>query len=267
MRREFEKNQRRRENYHLGQIRISIDGNDQLLDFSELKTLSKVFQVPSEAGYLEVYGEDAEGSLLIAVIPLRQLDFTDCEEILLPIEVGGKEHFSFSIKHPTEEGADFSIEVRSNQPSNIEVVSQEPLSPNSLVTPGKLSSKAIYQHYQKPPVAQSSLFRRLLWFCAGVESPIIEHPYCVTERNKYAILGMYALISFILSATAVGSTLYHVMGRLPAFSSRTVFVWPFVVLISPRNTHLSLPTVAKYFLRTHPADFGGCLRRAHGHSF
>jgi len=71
----FERNQQRRKNYHAGRLRVYADG-EEMVSFAH-EHFDEPFVVPNTASCIEVFGEDAEGELLLAVFPLTYLETSD----------------------------------------------------------------------------------------------------------------------------------------------------------------------------------------------
>lgn len=71
----LERNQRRRKNYHSGQLRVYVDG-EETATFTRDCPLDS-FIVPRTASCIQVFGEDDEGELLLAVFPLNYLELSD----------------------------------------------------------------------------------------------------------------------------------------------------------------------------------------------
>jgi RNA polymerase sigma factor (sigma-70 family) len=68
----FERNQRRRKNYKSGQFHIYVDG-EKIAAFAH-DYLFAPFTIPQTASCIQVFGEDDEGELLLAVFPLDYLE-------------------------------------------------------------------------------------------------------------------------------------------------------------------------------------------------
>jgi hypothetical protein len=63
--------QRRRRLYRAGHLRVSINGEEWRWCNPEAG-LSEPFNVPLTTPYLEIYGDDADGALLLAVFPMPE---------------------------------------------------------------------------------------------------------------------------------------------------------------------------------------------------
>lgn len=70
-----ERNQRRRKNYKSGQIHVYVDG-EKIAAFAH-DYLFAPFTIPQTASCIQVFGEDEEGELLLAVFPLDYLEPCD----------------------------------------------------------------------------------------------------------------------------------------------------------------------------------------------
>jgi hypothetical protein len=62
-------NQHRRRVYRAGQLRVCVDGEERW-QFDPEVGVSGPFRVPLRASYVEIFGADADGELLLAVFPL-----------------------------------------------------------------------------------------------------------------------------------------------------------------------------------------------------
>jgi len=65
----LQKRQRRRAEYRPGQLHVYVDGKEEGT-FDPRATASETLKIPRSATTLEIYGDDAEGRLLLAVFPL-----------------------------------------------------------------------------------------------------------------------------------------------------------------------------------------------------
>lgn len=86
----FERNQRRRKNYRSNRLRVYVDGEEAEV-FSH-DYFVEPFLVPQTASCIEVFGEDEEGELLLAVFPLSYFEPSDNvpEQNLSVIHDGGQ---------------------------------------------------------------------------------------------------------------------------------------------------------------------------------
>jgi hypothetical protein len=71
MRRSLERNQLRRNVYRAGHLRVCIDGSERLA-FDPKVGVCEPFRVPISTSYIEVFGDDDDGALLLAVFPLLE---------------------------------------------------------------------------------------------------------------------------------------------------------------------------------------------------
>jgi hypothetical protein len=110
LRRAFEQIQRRRELYRPGHLRVSVDGKEQILNWLD-SGACEAFNIDSDALYLEVYGNDSSGDLLLSVIPFQRLDFDKNEEIEFSIEKGDATIFNLLIAKSKEN--EFSVKLQS----------------------------------------------------------------------------------------------------------------------------------------------------------
>jgi hypothetical protein len=215
LRRSLEQNQRRREIYRPGRIRISVDGKEQMLVW-ENPTACDEFIVPSNASYLEVYGNDPSGELLLAVVPLTKLDLDQNEEIEVPFAYDDELTVSLSIgRNPKSDNDELSIrlnikgcleEIRNNESRHIDE------SKSSQSDPSRTGKK---KTFRRASLASAHSVRRVLWFLAGAETEILEQEVCITERNKYSLMGTAVFISAFLAAIAGAYALYITLESLP----------------------------------------------------
>jgi RNA polymerase sigma factor (sigma-70 family) len=70
-----ERNQRRRKNYKSGQLRVYVDGEETITFVHNY--LFESFTIPHTASCIQVFGEDDEGELLLAVFPLNYFESGD----------------------------------------------------------------------------------------------------------------------------------------------------------------------------------------------
>jgi hypothetical protein len=71
LKRSLERNQRRRSVYRQGHLRVYIDGAAHIpLDLEE--GICQSFRVPLSASYVEIFGDDSEGDLLLGVFLLPE---------------------------------------------------------------------------------------------------------------------------------------------------------------------------------------------------
>jgi hypothetical protein len=71
LKRSLARNQRRRSVYRARQLRVRIDGEERWQFDPSVRTYG-TFSVPLRASYLEVFGDDDDGDLLLAVLPLPE---------------------------------------------------------------------------------------------------------------------------------------------------------------------------------------------------
>ena len=67
----LERNQCRRRVYHAGQLRMCVDGEERWR-FDPEVGVCRPFRVPLGASYVEIFGADADGELLLAVFPMPE---------------------------------------------------------------------------------------------------------------------------------------------------------------------------------------------------
>jgi hypothetical protein len=82
------RNQRRRLVYHARHLRVCVDGEERWQCDPGVGVCGP-FCVPLRASYLELFGDDAEGALLLAVVPLPGPDVVEAE---------GTQHLSVTLE-------------------------------------------------------------------------------------------------------------------------------------------------------------------------
>jgi len=101
----FERNQKRRKNYQHSAIRVLVDG-EELASCTQSDSLTS-FALSNMASSIEVFGEDADGELLLAVFPLLYLEAADSSyEQKFHVTHEGGQNISLTISPPSEPGDD-----------------------------------------------------------------------------------------------------------------------------------------------------------------
>jgi hypothetical protein len=91
-----ELNKHRRANYSRGQLRVVVDGEERAT-FREGFCI-KPFTVPTTASWVEIFGEDQRGELLLAAFPLEREDFQDQSvQVMISIAEERKATCEFSL--------------------------------------------------------------------------------------------------------------------------------------------------------------------------
>jgi hypothetical protein len=81
MRRSLERNHLRRNIYHAGHLHVCVDG-DERLTFDPKVGDHEPFSVPIGTSYIEVFGHDDDGALLLAVFPLPEPDLLEDDQVM-----------------------------------------------------------------------------------------------------------------------------------------------------------------------------------------
>lgn len=231
LRRSLEQNQRRREIYRPGRIRINVDGKEQMLVW-ENPTACREFTIPSNASYLEVYGSDPSGELLLAVVPLTKLDFDNGEEIEVPIAHSDESTVSLFIDRNSKSD---ELSIRLNlEGCLVGVRNNENHLLNGLI-PSKSDSTKMgkKENFRRSSLASGHSLKRVLWFLAGAETEILEQEVCVTERSKYSLMGTAVFISALLAAIAGVYALYLTSESLPVAVALGL-IWGLLILTFDR---------------------------------
>jgi Domain of unknown function (DUF4407) len=229
LRRSLEQNQRRRESYRPGRVRICVDGKEQTVVWQNLTC--EEFTVPSSASYIEVYGDDPSGELLLAVVPLTNLDFEYHEEIEIPIEYCDELVFSVFVTESSEGNGKFSVRVQDKNLSQTELDNQ-PIR-ETKASSAESTAASTRKHFQSTSWTSPTPLRRLLWFFAGAESQILEQEVCRTERSKYSLIGTSVLISSAVAAVGGGYALYLVL-EVPSLAVVLGLIWSLLILTFDR---------------------------------
>jgi hypothetical protein len=82
--------QRRRRGYRAGPLRVSWDGAAHG-HMDRTVGVGEPFRVPLRASYVEIVGDDAEGALLLAVVPLpdpEEMEYDGVENLAVTLEGG-----------------------------------------------------------------------------------------------------------------------------------------------------------------------------------
>jgi hypothetical protein len=82
------RHQRRRQVYRAGHLRVYLDGAERW-QVNPRVGVCKPFRAPLSASYLEIFGDDAEGALLLAVFPLPEPE---------ELEDDGVQHLSVTLE-------------------------------------------------------------------------------------------------------------------------------------------------------------------------
>jgi hypothetical protein len=88
LQRSLARHQRRRQVYRTGPLRVYLDGAEHW-QVDPKVGVCEPFYVPLSASYLEIFGDDAEGALLLAVFPLPEPDV---------VEEHGAQHLSVTLE-------------------------------------------------------------------------------------------------------------------------------------------------------------------------
>jgi hypothetical protein len=80
LKRSLARNQRRRSVYHPRHLRVCIDGEERG-QWDLGGGVCGPFSVPLSAAYLEIFGEDADGALLLAVFPLPEPELLEDDRV------------------------------------------------------------------------------------------------------------------------------------------------------------------------------------------
>jgi hypothetical protein len=104
LKRSLERNQLRRRAYHAGQLRVWIDGEEGV-QFDARVGVYTLFIVPLSASYLEIFGDDDDGALLLAVFPLPEPELVadhQAEPLLVTLEGGQTVAIELALDYGTD---------------------------------------------------------------------------------------------------------------------------------------------------------------------
>lgn len=211
LRRALAQNERRRELYRPGRVRVSIDGKEQTLTWKN-STSCDSFTASASASYIEVYGDDPSGELLLAVVPIGKLELEHGEEIEIPIEHNDELMLSLFIARDSDRDGDFSVRLSHKNSSNETSDLNTQSNGEGISLQGKWADSNKGKYAQTSSWTPVTPLRRLLWVIGGAESRILEQEVCATERSKYSLIGMSVLISAITAALASGYVFFLMFG-------------------------------------------------------
>ena len=113
IRHSLERNERRRNKFHGSELRIFVDGEEA----ARVNPLTpESFTIPATASYMEVFGEDEDGELLLAVLPLNFDGFIS-DSFTQQLSVTGGQKIEVSILHSSEqdlESCEHDAEITEN---------------------------------------------------------------------------------------------------------------------------------------------------------
>jgi hypothetical protein len=108
------RNQHRRRVYHAGQLRVCVDGEERWR-FDPEVGISGPCHVPLGASYVEIFGDDADGELLLAVFPLPEpasVEDAQAQHLGVTLEGGQTVALEIALADKTGgEGRDYVIQL------------------------------------------------------------------------------------------------------------------------------------------------------------
>jgi hypothetical protein len=233
LRRSLEQNQRRREAYRPGRIRIIVDGKEQILKLGN-SIDSEEFTVPSSASYIELYGDDSSGELLLAVVSLTKVDFDQDKEVEIPIEFTDEPVFSLFITQDSEDKDSFSVKLHCKTLTPVvSELNNQPNNKEGKPSNSELAATTKNKYFQSPSWTPATPLRRLLWSFAGAESQILEQEACATERSKYSLIGTCVLISSAVAAAAGAYAFSFIVGS-SSLAITLGLIWGLLILTLDR---------------------------------
>jgi hypothetical protein len=237
LRRALAQNERRRELYRPGRVRVNVDGQSQTLRWKN-STACEEFTASASASYIEVYGDDPSGELLLAVVPLTKLDFDSDGEVEIPFQYDDELMFSLFVARSSESGGDFSVRLqRKNAAKEISDITNQSNNEDRS-SRSRWAEAGRKRDFQSSSRTVATPVRRLLWFLAGAESQILEQDVCVTERSKYSLVGIGVLISSVVAAFAGGYAFLPILDSIP-LTITFGLIWGLLILTLNRFLALS----------------------------
>src|SRR5918996_434639 len=114
LKRSLERNQRRRSVYRACHLRVWIDGEERV-QCDPGGGVYEPFSVPLSASYIEIYGDDAEGELLLAVFPLPEPALVEddrAQHMWVTLEGGQTVAIEIALGHgPCGEVSEYCIQI------------------------------------------------------------------------------------------------------------------------------------------------------------
>jgi hypothetical protein len=127
LKRALERNQHRRNVYRASRLRVCIDGEERVQ--SDIKGgLSKPFKVPLSASYIEVFGDDDDGELLLSMFPLHDPACVEADgghQMFVPLEGGQTVTIEVALGRGTGGEADeYVIRLSYSQSAEVDIQEQ-----------------------------------------------------------------------------------------------------------------------------------------------
>jgi hypothetical protein len=104
LKRSLARNQQRRGAYRGRQLRVCIDGHERWQFDSRIGVYGP-FSIPLSATYLEVFGDDDDGALLLAVLPLPEsavVESDGAQHLFVTLEGGQTLAFEVALGHGSD---------------------------------------------------------------------------------------------------------------------------------------------------------------------
>jgi hypothetical protein len=238
LRRALAHNERRRELYRPGRVRVSVDGKEQTLTLKN-STAGEEFTASSSASYIEVYGDDPSGELLLAVVPLTKLKLEPDEEVEIPIEHSNELMFSLFIARGPDSDDYYSVRLQCKDSAEEKSEHNNQSNYEGKPSKSRLIGGGKKREFQSSSSTVVTPVRRLLWLLAGAESQILEQDVCVTERSKYSLIGTGVLISSVIAAFAGGYASLLILKSIP-LAVTFGLTWGLLILTLNRYMVLSM---------------------------
>jgi hypothetical protein len=114
LKRSLAQNQRRRRVYRGSQLRVCIDGHE-CWQFDSRIGVAGPFSIPLSAAYLEVFGDDDDGVLLLAVLPLPEpavVESDGAQHLFVTLEGGQTVAFEIALSNGSDaKVSEFCIQI------------------------------------------------------------------------------------------------------------------------------------------------------------
>lgn len=123
------RNQLRRRVYRARHLRVCIDGEERW-QFDPRVGLREPFSVPLSASYLEIYGDDDQGDLLLAVFPLSEPPWVEADgaqHLLMTLEGGQTVAMEIALGYGTfGEVSEYVIQLSYSEAAEVDTRGAEP---------------------------------------------------------------------------------------------------------------------------------------------
>lgn len=224
LKRSLQQNQRRRDAHHGNKLRARVDGQEYPLKATDNNVFGPLNIHPS-APYVEVFGEDEDGDLLLAVFFLQECDWSSehKKKELLVTNREGQQISCFVSPVISSEGDVIQLAVEiSYVGKDGEVTGEQQLSSSQVGGQENRDAEIAKRHpltrqsKNSRPLINGAVFSRLLWHLAGASSWILERDDLAVERTKFSSLGAGVLCTALLAGLSAVYTIFIIFQSLVA---------------------------------------------------